>query len=152
MSSLVGKRAYLAGPSRTETIAESMPININHARMGATQSPALLGTFFDSVLRVWFPIPHTPILDYGSDIKPVTISLVPWSFEGRDHLGATSHPFSPVEGCEKSITRSTGISRPPLRGVGMFPSAPECAQSIQCVLEGFPLFEGPLMAEFSSTG
>jgi hypothetical protein len=47
VSSLVGKRAYLAGPSRTETIAESMPINITHARTGATQSPALLNTFFD---------------------------------------------------------------------------------------------------------
>jgi hypothetical protein len=47
---VVGKRAYLAGPSRTETIAESMPMNIIHARIGATQSPALLGTFFDPVL------------------------------------------------------------------------------------------------------
>ena len=35
----------------------------------------------------------------------------------------------------------------------MFPSAPECAQGIQCVLEGLLLFEGPpTMEEFSSTG
>jgi hypothetical protein len=33
-------------------ITESMPINITHARTGATQSPTLLGTFLDPVLRV----------------------------------------------------------------------------------------------------
>jgi hypothetical protein len=52
MTIMEKQRAYLAGPRSTETIAASMPINITHARTGATQSPTLLGTFFDPVLRV----------------------------------------------------------------------------------------------------
>lgn len=42
----VRKKIYFPGPSRAEVIARSMPPHSIHTRAGATQSPALLNTFF----------------------------------------------------------------------------------------------------------
>jgi len=74
VSLLVRKRAYLAGPSRTESIAESMPINITHARTAGTQSPTLFDPFSagcsDPIVSVLFLIPYAPVLVFCSVVKP----------------------------------------------------------------------------------